>query len=166
MNKQKGFVWLVVAIVVILVIIFFWNEKAVAPTSEGENASSTLQVTEAGTTTEAASVKPAIVSKPVAPVTPSPKMTSTGAYLVYFTAQGFSPANLSVPVRSTVRFYNSSNSSMSIMTLNDQLAPYSSLNQGKSVGRNGYFDFAFGVPGSYAYKNLNAAQYIGIVTVR
>ncbi|HEY4482707.1 MAG TPA: hypothetical protein VI953_00880 [Candidatus Paceibacterota bacterium] len=34
MNKQKGFVWIVVALVIILVIIFFWNKKAVAPTAQ------------------------------------------------------------------------------------------------------------------------------------
>ena len=168
MNKQKGFVWIVVALVVILVIIFFWNKKAVAPTG-GEPATSTpaiIDTSSEATAPATTATKPASPApKPKAPVITTPKMTSTGAYIISYTSTGFSPAALSIPAGKSVHIVNNSNNAMRISPVDTKNEPYASFNGSKSVGKGGYFDYTFVARGVYGYKNLNVLYHTGTITV-
>ena len=165
MKQERGFVWVVVLIVVALIAFFVWKRDASAPTPAGDEATTTASatVTEAPAKTTQTSGTVGTVTKPTSQTA---IRTPSGAYIVSYTNNGFAPSNVYVPVRSTVHFVNNSNSSMSIVTIDEKNAPYNTLNQGKSVGKGGVFDFAFVQAGAYGYYNLNNKTHTGIVVVQ
>ena len=163
MQKNNGFIWLVVILVVAIGAFLFWNNKQanapvevpVVPTS------STTPITD--TDTEIPTPDSGQI-----PVTPpaQPSMTPSGAYIVYYTKNGFAPYTLTIRAGKVVHFVNSSSGAMLVETDDPNSAIYGSLNQSKSVGKNGTFDFLFSQKGSWPYHNANAVNHHGLVIVQ
>lgn len=158
MNKK----YIIVGIVVIIAVWagFSWNKKsAVAPQPEvGGN-------TEVATTSPNNNVEPS--GEPKATTSVSPTMMKDGSYIVYYTARGFNPKFLSIKKGKAVHFINSSNKAMRIATTDKTNSQaYSELNQTKTVGRGGTYDFTFLASGIWGYMNSNNPTDTGMIVVQ
>lgn len=153
--------------IVIAVLAFggaFWFGKRSAIAPEGQERVEEMAMTTAPTTT---SVK--VPSKATAPktTTPSaPAMTKDGAYIVSYTERGFVPATLEIKKGKSVHFVNNSNKAMSLTTTDPNSQVFIELNQERSVGRGGSYDFTFLSLGSWGYMNRNNTVDKGVVMVK
>ena len=165
--KQGGYVWLITLLIIAVVVGIIWTKRSsvVVPNESGQ-ASSTAEIIDNANEVVNKS-EPTKVSPPKSTTSAQPTMTSSGAYIVYYGANGFSPASLNIPAGKSVHFVNnSSNSSMFITPVDKINNPYSSFTQSKSVGKGGTFDYLFTISGSYAYYNGNKDTHGGLITVR
>ncbi len=165
MNKK----YIIVAIVVLIaswVGFSFGKKSAVAP--ELEEYSKTEIVATTTSPTTATPVKKTTVTATSNTATgASSVIAKDGSYLVYYTSSGFSPATLTIKKGKSVRFINTSNKAMSITTTdmtNSQV--YSELNQSKTVGSGGTYDFTFLTAGTWGYTNRNNVADKGVVVVQ
>jgi plastocyanin len=93
-------------------------------------------------------------------------MTKDGAYIVSYTNAGFSPKTVTIKVGKAVHFVNNSSKAMSVTTTTTQNQVQSELNQGKTVGQGGTYDFTFTAPGTWVYMNRNAQTDYGTIIVQ
>lgn len=94
----------------------------------------------------------------------SPKVQAD--YAVTYTNNGFSPQKLRIPVAKSVRFINNSDRSMYIVSAASPSGiALTELNQGRSVGRDGFYDYTFNKKGDFIYYNFNNREDVGLVTV-
>ena len=153
--------WAIGGIVVILILGLVWwqNKPALAPTdintTEGSNVS-----------TSTTGVPKTAVSKSV--TTKLPSVTKEGIYLIYYTSKGFVPMSLDIPVGKSVRFINNSGGkSMRIGSTDTTNNPvYNALNQSKTVGAGGTYEYTFVDKGIFTYSNKNNPADQGSITVR
>lgn len=88
-------------------------------------------------------------------------------YLVVYTSKGFSPATLQIKAGETVRFVNNSTLSLRVAAADTSLnAPNRELDQVKSVGKGGTYDFTFNAKGVVIYQNLNDKSKTGSILVK
>lgn len=176
-NSQKGgFVWFVVSLVLAIVLaVVLLGDKDAGNEVKEDLASDTSGLesgaSEVATTTSAAAptpvpaktttVKPA--AKPATSV--APKMTASGAYIVYYTSKGFSPASLGLVRGQSVHFVNNSSSALRIAPVDTRNKPYAEFSQSKSVGYGGTFDYTFTSSGAYGYYNENNKSHQAIISV-
>jgi len=166
MQKNNGFIWLVVILVVATLAFLFWNNKqASAPAEVPATISNSSTTPGADTNTNRKIPTPDSGQIPVTPPA-QPSMTPSGAYIVYYTKNGFAPYTLTIRAGKVVHFVNSSSGAMLVETDDPNSAIYGSLNQSKSVGKNGTFDFLFSQKGSWPYHNANATSHHGLVIVQ
>lgn len=168
MRNNKGFVWLIVLLVIAVVVGIIWTKRS---NSVGENATSTTETVTSVVEDVPKAATPATTPTPVtksptpAPAS-KPSMTASGAYIVYYTSKGFSPSTITISRGSSVHFANSAQAAMLITPVDAVNNPYASFRQSKSVGNGGVFDYTFTSPGSYSYYNANNKSHVGIITVR
>ncbi len=108
-------------------------------------------------------------SQAVAPTTttaPKPAMTKEGSYIIYYENSGFKPSTLTIKVGKGVRFINNSTRTMLVYSTNQKEAVYASLNESKSVGKGGIYNYVFTTPGTYGYYNFNNPRDIGVIIVK
>lgn len=162
MNKKY-----IIGAVVVLVALwagFTWgNKSVVAPEAPVANNG----VDQTVTTTPVVKAPVVKVTTPVAPKTvvqSAPAMTKDGSYVVSYTSAGFSPKTLTIKLGKSVHFVNNSTKAMSVTTTTQQNQAQSELNQSKSVGQGGTYDFTFVTPGTWVYMNRNTpADYATII---
>ncbi len=172
--KQKGgFIWLIVIVVlaIVLAVILKGGDKATDTTSDTDSLASTSELVNDSDTTSAAanttaSPKPAATTKPVATKPAAPKMTASGAYIVYYTSSGFSPASLSLVRGTSVHFVNNSSDALRVAPVDTRNKPYAEFSQSKSVGYGGTFDYTFTSAGSYSYYNENNKAHQALISVQ
>jgi len=95
-------------------------------------------------------------------VSKSIEIDSHGRYIIRYKDSGFSPAALTVPAGTQVRFVNDSDKAMSVHAVS-AYNPYVNLNQSFSIGRGGIYDFTFLPSGLWEYYNLNNPEDKGTV---
>lgn len=91
--------------------------------------------------------------KPVAPTIPP--STPSGTTIITYTNSGFSPASITVNPGTSVQFVNKSDRGMRIFTDNPESRFFKELNQSKTVGKGGTFNFTFLYVGTWSYHNEN-----------
>jgi plastocyanin len=172
-NIEQGFVWFIVSVVLAIVLaVLLLGKDASAPETNDPSAdqvrqaaSSTATASTTGNATVGAAPKTVTTTTPPPPALP--KMTPSGAYIVYYTSSGFSPASLSlVRGQASVRFINNSSSALRVAPVDTVNKPYSEFSQSKSVGNGGIFDYTFTSAGSYAYFNENNKAHQALITVK
>ena len=165
-NKEKGSVWMIVILVVLVVLAIVWArsggetlETGDLTTEEGQDSEATQEGTSGTTGTTG-------TGGTGSGATSLPTMTAKGEYIIYYGTNGFSPANLTIQVSKSVHIVNNSNSAMLIVPVDKVNKPYVNFMQSKSVGKGGSFDYTFTAVGSYAYYNDNMDKHTGVITVR
>ena len=165
MNKKYLIIVLVI-IIAVLLGFFVGKKSAVAPVT-GDVVSTGVVMTE-GTTTP-----PLLSPTKKSTVAPTPKKSSSnavvienGAYVVSYTSYGFRPATLTISPGKSVHFVNNSNKAMSISSTDLNNNVYSGLNQSKTVGKGGTYDFTFVTAGNWTYINRNNPGDKGLIIVR
>lgn len=113
------------------------------------------------TTTQTTTAVP--TPKPVAPAITT--QAPAGILTISYTNSGFSPATLRVTPGTSVRFVNNSSRGMRIVTENPESRFFKELNQSKTVGKGGTFDFTFLYVGTWNYNNQNNPTDRGLVIV-
>ncbi len=93
----------------------------------------------------------------------TPEISGT---VITFTNEGFSPKQIEIKAGQSVRFINNSSLGMWVASNPHPTHEiYSELNEGKTVGRGGYYDFTFNKVGSWGYHNHVAPSKGGVVIV-
>lgn len=113
--------------------------------------------------TAIAPVKPKTVSKTT--VSTPPAILKDGSYLVTYSQTGFFPQRIDIKRGQSVHFLNSSDKAMNIVATEQGSLIYGELNQGKSVGRGGTYDFTFLKTGAWTYMNRNVPADSGVIIV-
>lgn len=91
----------------------------------------------------------------------------TYQYLVVYTSKGFSPATLQVNAGETVQFVNNTSLSLRVAAVDTSInAPNRELDQVKSVGKGGTYDFTFNQKGVVIYQNLDDKSKTGSILVK
>jgi plastocyanin len=158
-NSTLGVVALIILVIALGIYLRWYaslgQNPAVVTT---ETATTTASISSESTTTP-----PAAPKASQAPY--RPLVAKDGSYLIYYTDKGFYPASITVKVGKSVRFINTSNKAMRIFpTLPDDRI-YGQLHQGKTVGKNGTFDYAFSQKGVWGYYNENNKSDHGVIIV-
>ena len=166
--KKDSSKYVIGALVVALAIYggFSMGEKsAQAPEMEAINLEGGEE-TATTTATTTAPAKTTTTSGYVAPKTNTPTILKDGSYLVSYTSTGFSPRTITIRVGKSVHFSNVSNKAMSITTTEPNSLVYRELNQSKTVGRGGSFDYTFLTAGTWNYMNRNNPSDKGTIVVQ
>jgi len=164
MNDKK-FIYMTIVVVIVAGIIWYATsssnksddtitteiENQIIDESEGviKNASQTQKSTNITTPTKT-------VSRPL--------ITEDGIYVVYYGNSGFYPNMVNVKAGKTVRFTNESDKAMLIFT-DSIYSKYSALNQLRSLGKGGVYDFTFTDIGLWEYYNKNNPTDRASITV-
>ncbi|HEY9583173.1 MAG TPA: hypothetical protein VJK09_02595 [Candidatus Paceibacterota bacterium] len=161
--RQGGYVWLVLILVIFVVLAIVWSNKKT--TTDDSTATSTAQITDETKKDTSVPITKTVGTKSTT-INTQPVITSSGAYLISYTSNGFIPPVVNVPIGKSVHIVNNSNNALLVMPVDLVNKPYVDFKQSKSVGRGGVFDYTFTSVGSYAYFNANSKTHTGVVTVR
>ncbi|MCR4311226.1 MAG: hypothetical protein NUV54_01495 [Candidatus Taylorbacteria bacterium] len=164
-NTQSIWMWSIVAVVVIVGIILISKKGAdeVAPTDTSvaeEQQEVAVVPTEVAPVTKKAVTE---TTKTTTTITPKPSGT-----IVRYTDKGFEPAILEVKRGESVEFINESDKAMVIRSHDENpenFYPGFSQESGP-LGKGGRFYFAFTLPGTWLYYNLNGNKEQGAIIVR
>lgn len=165
---------IIVIVVAGILYIAFWSNKesAIAPLGDFK-----IEVPGASTTTvpvakvplkkSATTVQSKTPTKTTSvTVAVTPPVMPDGSYLVSYTASGFVPPVIEIKSGKSVHFVNNSNKAMSITSQEPNSQVYGELNQGKSVSREGFYDFTFLQIGTWKYTNRNNSIDTGVIVVK
>ncbi len=94
-----------------------------------------------------------------------PLVTPDGIYLIYLYKSDFYPNHLKIRRGTSVRFVNKTESSMRIYAVNQNIGEQRQLNQSKTVGYGGTYDYAFSNTGVWLYTNYTDQNKIGSIEV-
>lgn len=147
-------VWSAVAVVAIIGLILIANKGDEAVVPESGTGNIEQPKTPAPTTaTTTSKVKKPTVKTPVK----TPAAEKPLGNVVKYTNNGFEPATLEVKRGESVEFLNQSDKAMVIRSRDDNPENfYPGFSQeGGPLGRGGRFYFAFTIPGTWPYHNLN-----------
>lgn len=87
-------------------------------------------------------------------------------YTIKYTKNGFEPQTLRVKLGQSVRFLNEGSSTMWVAAARSpNSTELGELNQGRSVGQGGFYDFTFSRKGTFVYYNLNNKAHAGAIAV-
>ena len=167
--KNDSSKYIIGALVVILAIYggFSMGKKsAQAPEMEAVMMEEGVEETATTTETTTTPAKTTTTSGYVAPKTTTPTVLKDGSYLVSYTSTGFSPRTITISVGKSVHFSNVSSKAMSITTTEPNSLVYRELNQSKTVGRGGSFDYTFLTAGTWNYMNRNNPSDKGTIVVQ
>lgn len=160
-NKKN----IIIGVVVVVAVGYylFQGQKVVAPvqndlTQSGISTSTSDSTNKTGTTKSA-------VTSTTKTGTSLPAMTKEGYYLISYTDKGFVPKTLEIKAGKSVRFVNNASKAMRIFADDKTSSLYSEMNQSKTVGRGGIYDFTFVSAGTWAYHNENNPVDKGVVIV-
>ncbi|MDO8492517.1 MAG: hypothetical protein Q7S34_02675 [bacterium] len=164
-DNPKSFIIIILAFVLSLTLIINTTRSFLRESEQ--NSTFTISVNKETATKNAASkttVKSATPKSNQLVLTPAP--LSKTDFAVYLTQNSFSPTNLTIKSGQSIRFINDSSSSMLVTTPpSPNNTSLSELNQNKSVGRGGYYDFTFNRKGSFLYYNNNDRTKTGVIIV-
>lgn len=160
-NKKN----IIIGVVVVVAVGYylFQSQKVAAPvqneTQSGVSTSTSETASKTGTTKSA-------VTSTTKVGTTLPAMTKEGYYLISYTDKGFVPKTLEIKAGKSVRFVNNASKAMRIFADDKTSSLYSEMNQSKTVGRGGIYDFTFVSAGTWAYHNENNPVDKGVVVVK
>jgi plastocyanin len=166
-NKTMNWVWAVVAIIVIVGLIFISRKS-------GNDVKTPAEETGA-TTTDSVADSPVTATNPETktPATRTAPKTTTAAKkllgnVVEYTDMGFEPSVLIIKRGESVEFVNMSDKTMVIRSHDENPANfYPGFSQeGAPLGKGGRFYFAFTIPGTWLYYNLNGNKEQGAIIVQ
>ncbi len=166
MKTRTLLTWLVVVVCVVAGFVL-WNSAKNSASYSGFEAEETPAVPEQPAKASAPSAKTADAKRAEAAYTGT-RILESGKYVtvVTLTSAGFSPQIVSINRGENIRFINKSGSAMRIASNEFQGVPIlGSLNQSKSVGRDGVFELTLSEAGVWGYHNSNTAL-TGIVYVK
>lgn len=159
MNK-KYFFLLGVGVLLCVGGYFVWaDEPMVVVNPAIEQATANKEIM--GTRTESR-VSPKTTNKNTAQKT---TITSKNMYVVTYTKDGFEPSEIQIPRGTTIKFVNKTGTSMRIFASASSTPPFSDLNQPKTLGLNGEYEFNFVYSGIWEYYNSLKPEDIGKVVV-
>lgn len=95
----------------------------------------------------------------------APLITSDGIYLIYLYKSGFYPNHLKIRRGTSVRFVNKTKSSMRIYAVDQNKGEQKQLNQSKTVGYDGTYDYAFSNTGVWLYTNYTDQNKMGSIEI-
>ncbi len=167
MNALNNKTVIVLIGVIVLLGGYLIFSKSSTPGTETVPAPATTTTSTVTTTaTQTKSVPKTTTTKTTSvPKTTTSTITKDGLYVIYYTNKGFSPVTLQIKKGKGVRFINNSDKAMRIFADLKYDTVYSSLNESKTVGRGGTYDFVFNEPGNWAYHNENNQNDRGTVIV-
>ncbi len=166
LDSPRSFILIIASVVVAITLVVFGTkvfksdqEKSVDlnPIINKEEiipAETITTPTPSKTTTTAPKPSPTNV------ITPNNKTN----YTVNYYSSGFSPSSLTIRAGQSVRFLNQAGASMYVMAAPSGIG-FSEFDQGKSVGRGGYYDFTFNRKGTFVYFNNNKKTDAAVITV-
>ncbi|MSU54952.1 MAG: hypothetical protein EXS46_00230 [Candidatus Taylorbacteria bacterium] len=172
MNQNMKWIWATVAVIAVIGLVLISKKDNVDPKiSDIQNI-----VDPISTTTEAKEVKtepvpvtvvkvPAVVKKTYRPAMVTKKPASN---IIEYTNQGFKPSVLTIKQGESVEFLNTSDQTMVIRSHDespDNFYPGFSQ-EGGPLGKGGKFFFAFTLPGTWLYYNLNGNKEQGAIVVK
>ena len=108
--------------------------------------------------------KPA-VKKPTTTTKTTPTITPAGVYVIYYYKTGFSPNDLKIKRGTSVRFINKSSTSMRVFAVDQSDLFHKQLNQSKTVGYDGIYDYTFTQVGLWEYMNATSEGHRGKILV-
>ncbi|OGZ04209.1 MAG: hypothetical protein A2648_01345 [Candidatus Lloydbacteria bacterium RIFCSPHIGHO2_01_FULL_41_20] len=161
METNSNNLWAIGGIVVFLILGLMWwqGNPVLAPTDA--NITEDGSISTSTTNTPKTAVSGSVTTK-------LPSVTKEGIYLIYYTSKGFVPMSLDLPVGKSVRFVNNSGGkAMRIGSTDTTNSPvYNALNQSKTVGAGGTYEYTFVYKGVFTYSNINNLTDQGSITVR
>lgn len=172
LDSPKDFLLLIIAFILALTLIIagknsVQNELAkesnlnVSIEDQKKASTQTGEKTTTKTPAQIGITKPDVIDFPNS-ITPS---VSTD-HVVLYTNTGFQPQKLTIKTGKSVRFFNNSSASMYIAgATSPNQTGISGFNQGRSVGKDGFYDFTFNKKGSFIYYNNNKRADVGLITV-
>lgn len=163
MEPKNNYRNLIIGAVVLVVAgyFFFQSRDVVAPIDESVSGVST-STSESSTKTQSTKTTTGATKS----VTSLPTMTKEGYYLISYTDKGFIPKTLEISAGKSVRFVNNASKAMRIFADDKTSSLYNEMNQSKTVGRGGIYDFTFVTAGTWAYHNENNPVDKGVVVVK
>ncbi len=166
MNTSNNKIVVILVGVIVLLGGYLIFSKSSAPNTETTPVPGATTTSSATTPTQTKGVPNTTTIKTTSvPKTTTAAMTKDGLYVIYYTNKGFSPATLQIKKGKGVRFINNSDKAMRIFADLKYDTVYSSLNESKTVGRGGTYDFVFNEAGNWAYHNENNQNDHGTVVV-
>ncbi len=152
MNTEKNSTLILVLVAILVLVGYFYLKNRQSVSTDNMNGTTTQEVLGNGTQNEV----PVRVSTSPAneKVEVLPSVTPDGIYLVYYSKDGFSPNVLQIRKGASVRFVNKSDEAMRVFSTNTEYI-FSQLNQPKTVGKDGTYDFTFTQDGIWTYTNHN-----------
>ena len=158
--KINHAVIVVIGVFSVVGVYLLWGNSASAPAvveaplQTDAQAKAAAPAKKTGTVSGAAPA-PVKVIEPV-------RVLEKGGYvnIVKLTDKGFEPQAVSIARGESVRFQNTSGSSMRILSKDN-----SGLNQEKTVGYGGIYELSFPVVGTWAFQN-GTSGVIGVVNVK
>jgi plastocyanin len=163
-NNQRNLVILIIILAAVGYYLF-QSQKVVAP-AQDEITQSEVSTSTSDTINNTVPAKTAVKTTKTTTTSSLPTMTKEGYYLVSYTDKGFVPASLQIAAGKSVRFVNNASRAMRIFADDKTSTLYSEMNQSKTVGRGGIYDFTFGTAGTWAYHNENNLADKGVVIVK
>ncbi|MSR78908.1 MAG: hypothetical protein EXS59_02060 [Candidatus Taylorbacteria bacterium] len=165
-TNTTAWVWAIVAVIVIGGLILIANKVSEQKPQNEENVVVQNETGTVGTTTVTETVKPATTVKRVVKTTSvKPKPANN---VVRYTSKGFEPSILEIKRGESVEFVNLSDKAMVIKSHDEtpvNFYPGFSQESGP-LGKGGKFYFAFTLPGTWFYYNLNGNKEQGIIIVK
>lgn len=160
-NKKN----IIIGVVVVVAVGYylFQSQKVVAPV-QNDLTQSGISTSTSDSTNKTGTTKAAVTST-TKTGTSLPAMTKEGYYLISYTDKGFVPKTLEIKAGKSVRFVNNASKAMRIFADDKTSSLYSEMNQSKTVGRGGIYDFTFVSAGTWAYHNENNPVDKGVVIV-
>jgi plastocyanin len=171
-DNPKGFIIIVISFLLSLTVINFATRAYIKESDSQTNF--VLDVTTPNKTkTPTSGTKTSTTGTKVTPTTSNPSnptvspTTAKTDYTIRLTNSGFTPQTLNIYAGKSVRFINESSGSMYIASSRSPNSnDLTEFNQGRSVGKGGYYDFTFGRAGLYVYYNQNDRTKTGVIDVR
>jgi len=92
-------------------------------------------------------------------------MMENNVYLIYYFDDGFYPKAITIRQGSPVRYINKSEGAMRVFATDQNNLTFKELNQSKTVGNGGTYDFTFSRAGIWSYYNYNNKVHTASVLV-
>ncbi len=149
---MKNLILLIVAILLVVWGISYFNKEDVADVDTNTNATSTV------------STKPINYSS----IQPSLRAAQNGVTVVSYTVKGFAPFIVEVKVGEVVRFVNNrSDKALWVTSTQPENSDlfYVGFGASKSIAKGASFELPFTTVGAWSYTNLNDDNHQGVVIV-
>ncbi len=164
MEPKNNYRNLIIGAIVLVVAgyFFFQSRNVVAPVQDESVSGVSTSTSETSTKTQSTKTTTNVTKSG----TSLPTMTKEGYYLISYTDKGFIPKTLEISAGKSVRFVNNASKAMRIFADDKTSSLYNEMNQSKTVGRGGIYDFTFVSAGTWAYHNENNPLDKGVVVVK
>ncbi|MEK7567822.1 MAG: hypothetical protein AAB513_02795 [Patescibacteria group bacterium] len=165
LDSPRSFILITASIVVAITLVVLGTKAFKGEQKKTTDLNPVINKEEAKTEIPAKTTttsKTTVAPKPSTSNTVTPN-TKTD-YTINYYSSGFSPSNLTIKTGQSVRFINQAGASMYVMATPSG-SGFSEFDQGKSVGKGGYYDFTFNRKGTFIYYNNNKKTDTAAITV-